>query len=161
MATNPLTPAVYLRRTHKRKGDVRGNYFRDQTAIIHSRPFRRLKHKTQVFFSPMNDHICTRMEHVLHVATIAVTIIKGLNAHGWDLDMELAYAIGLGHDMGHAPFGHVGEIGLNEVLKGKRVFHHEMHSYRVAEHLAYAGKGLNLTYALESFRQVTFPTPLP
>jgi len=148
MPKNPLPPEQYLRRTRPRKDDVRGHYFRDQTAIIHCRPFRRLKHKTQVFFSPDNDHVCTRIEHVLHVATIAATICKGLNTAGWDLDGELAYAIGLGHDLGHPPFGHNGEHAINEMLMGKRTFCHEMHSFRVAEHLAYDGAGLNLTYAV-------------
>ncbi|MFH2203568.1 MAG: HD domain-containing protein [Elusimicrobiota bacterium] len=149
MAKNPLPNEVYVRRQAPRKGDVRGPYFRDQTAIIHSHPFRRLKHKTQVFFSPQNDHVCTRIEHVMHVATIAATICKGLNSAGWDLDVELAYAIGLGHDLGHGPFGHVGEQALNDKLVGKRTFVHEVHSYRVVEHLAHCGKGLNLTYAVK------------
>ena len=72
------------------------NTFIDQTAIIHSMPFRRLKHKTQVFFAPENDHVCTRIEHVMHVATIAATICKGLNKFGWSLNSEMAFAIGLG-----------------------------------------------------------------
>jgi len=149
MAENPLPQETYLRRSSERKRDVRGPYFRDQTAIIHSNPFRRLKHKTQVFFSPQNDHVCTRIEHVLHVATIAATICKGLNSSGWNLDVELAYAIGMGHDLGHGPFGHVGEQALNDKLIGKRTFVHEVHSYRVVEHLAHRGNGLNLTYAVK------------
>jgi len=72
-------------------------------------PFRRLKHKAQVFFSPKNDHVCTRIEHALHVATIAATIARGLG-----FNTELAYAIGLGHDLGHTPFGHAGETALKE-----------------------------------------------
>ena len=108
MASNPLDGAIYRERTHEREKDVRGDYFRDQTAIIHSTAFRRLKHKTQVFFSPENDHVCTRIEHVLHVATIAATICKGLVEDGWNLYIYMAYAIGLGHDIGHAPFGHAG-----------------------------------------------------
>jgi dGTPase len=111
-------------------------------------PFRRLKHKTQVFFSPENDHICTRIEHVLHVATIASTVCKGLNQTGkWDLDSELAYAIGLGHDLGHAPFGHAGEEALYNCTNQE--FRHEMNSFRVVRFLANDGKGLNLTYAVE------------
>ena len=105
---NGLPGQLARQRMRPRASDVRGDYFRDQTAIIHSTPFRRLKHKTQVFFAPENDHICTRIEHVLHVATIAATICRGLNHHGWQLDTELAYAAGLGHDLGHAPFGHSG-----------------------------------------------------
>jgi dGTPase len=74
MARNPLPDELYRRRRTPRDYGVRGDYFRDVTAIIHSQPFRRLKHKTQVFFAPENDHVCTRMEHVLHVYTIAATI---------------------------------------------------------------------------------------
>jgi len=79
---NPLSLDVYETRTKEKKHPIRGEYFRDQTAIIHSMPFRRLKHKTQVFFAPENDHVCTRIEHVMHVATFAATICKGLNKFG-------------------------------------------------------------------------------
>ena len=136
------------RRTVSRADDARGPYFRDQTAIIHSSPFRRLKHKTQVFFAPRNDHICTRIEHVLHVATIAATICKGLNGKGFSLDPELAEAIGLGHDVGHAPFGHTGEEILATLAQGHGGFVHELHSLRVLDRLCNGGKGLNLTYAV-------------
>ncbi len=146
---NPLPREVYLQRTHERRADVRGDYFRDQTAIIHSMPFRRLKHKTQVFFAPENDHVCTRIEHVMHVATIAATICKGLISDGWGLDIELAYATGLGHDLGHAPFGHSGEEVLNQKLQGVGSFMHEINGYRVIEHLANGGRGLNLTYGVK------------
>jgi len=122
--------------------DLRGVYFRDTTAIIHSYPFRRLKNKTQVFFAPKNDHICTRIEHVQHVATVAATICKAL-----DLDSDLAWAIGMGHDLGHAPFGHLGETILTK-LYGQGEFKHEMYSLRVVDYLAGYGKGLNLTYAV-------------
>jgi len=101
--TNEIDQSLLLRRERSRDEDMRGYYFRDITAIIHSYPFRRLKHKTQVFFAPKNDHICTRIEHVMHVATISATICKAL-----DLDVDLAWAISLGHDLGHTPFGHVG-----------------------------------------------------
>ena len=106
----------YFKRTNPKEYPIRGDFFRDQTAIIHSMPFRRLKHKTQVFFSPENDHVCTRIEHVMHVATIGATICKGLNKHGWDLNIEMAFAMGLGHDLGHAPFGHAGETAINRKL---------------------------------------------
>lgn len=139
--TNPHNNALLTSRRKERPEDVRGPYFRDQTAIIHSLAFRRLKHKTQVFFSPENDHICTRIEHSLHVASIAATICKALG-----LDEELAHAIGLGHDLGHAPFGHAGEIALNDLLKTP--FVHEIHSLRVADRLENYGKGLNLTFAV-------------
>ncbi len=146
---NPFPVSVYKKRSHDRKEDIRGEFFRDQTAIIHSQAFRRLKHKTQVFFAPENDHVCTRIEHVMHVATIAKTICKGLNAHHWDLDVEMAFAIGLGHDLGHAPFGHEGEYVLNDLMGGENAFLHEINSYRVIEHLANYGKGLNLTYGVK------------
>jgi len=145
---NPLPKDIYLKRRKKKTIPIRSDYFRDQTAIIHSMPFRRLKNKTQVFFAPQNDHVCTRIEHVMHVATVGATICKGLNNYGWQLDTELAYAIGLGHDMGHTPFGHSGEDALNEIL-GKGKFMHELNSYRVVEYLADKGRGLNLTYAVK------------
>ena len=148
MARNPLPEELYRRRRTPRDYGVRGDYFRDVTAIIHSQPFRRLKHKTQVFFAPENDHVCTRMEHVLHVSTIAATICKGLNRRGWELDPELAMAIGLGHDVGHAPFGHSGEAVLREQLVGGGGFVHEINSYRVVDRLANYGSGLNLTWAV-------------
>lgn len=146
---NPFQQSTYLQRTEPRETDVRGDYFRDQTAIIHSTAFRRLKNKTQVFFAPENDHICTRIEHVLHVATIAATICKGLNKYGWDLDIDMAYAIGLGHDLGHTPFGHAGEKALNKILGGNNAFVHEVNSYRQVEYLAKKGKGLNLCFGVK------------
>jgi dGTPase len=149
MIKNPFSDEIYLKRTHPHKPDLRDEYFRDQTKIIHSLPFRRLKHKTQVFFAPNNDHICTRIEHVLHVATIAATICRGLNKSGkWQISEDMAYAIGLGHDIGHAPFGHEGERAIDACLNGKR-FLHEINSYRVVEHLANYGEGLNLTFAVK------------
>ncbi len=132
-------------RQRSRKEDVRGEYYRDTTAIIHSSPFRRLKHKTQVFFAPSNDHICTRMEHVLHVASIASTICRPLG-----LDTELAWAIGMGHDLGHTPFGHVGERIISTLSRDRGLggFEHEVNSLRVVSFLADNGRGLNLTYAV-------------
>jgi len=85
----------------------------------------------------------------MHVATIAKSICKGLNLHGWNLDVEMAFAIGLGHDLGHAPFGHEGETILNSKLGGNNAFVHEVNSYRIVEYLANAGKGLNLTYGVK------------
>lgn len=147
-----------------RTEDVRGAYYRDTTAIIHSSPFRRLKHKTQVFFAPSNDHICTRIEHVLHVASIAATICRPLG-----LDTEMAWAIGLGHDLGHTPFGHVGERIISDMSRdaGLGAFEHEVNSLRVVTFLSEHGKGLNLTYAVrdgiishcgEHFQQTIMPT---
>ncbi len=161
MLINELPIEQLTARMKEKKEDIRGSYFRDTTAIIHSYPFRRLKHKTQVFFAPSNDHICTRIEHVQHVATIAATICKGLS-----LDDELAWAIGLGHDLGHAPFGHVGETVISELNGEGGGFKHEIYSLRVVDHLAYYGTGLNLTYAVrdgiishcgEKFEQVLSP----
>lgn len=148
---------------------IRGEFFRDQTAIIHSLPFRRLKHKTQVFFAPENDHVCTRIEHVLHVATIGATICKGLNNEegDWLLDTEMAYAIGLGHDLGHAPFGHAGETALSALLGSGASFIHEVQSLRVVDKLCNDGAGLNLTYGVrdgivnhngEKFEQLLRPS---
>ncbi|WP_424245732.1 dGTPase [Elusimicrobium posterum] len=146
---NPFSQEVYTKRTGPHTPDIRGEYFRDQTKIIHSLPFRRLKHKTQVFFAPDNDHICTRIEHVLHVATISATICRGLNQTGlWDLSEDMAYAIGLAHDLGHAPFGHEGEKALSKCIEPKK-FTHEINSYRVVEYIANYGDGLNLTYAVK------------
>ncbi len=140
---NELDDALLVRREHPRDEDLRGYYFRDITAIVHSYPFRRLKHKTQVFFAPKNDHICTRIEHVMHVATISATICKAL-----DLDVDLAWAISLGHDLGHTPFGHLGESILQELLKERGGFSHEIYSLRQVDRLINYGRGLNLTYAV-------------
>jgi dGTP triphosphohydrolase len=161
---NDIDGNLLLKRGHERAEDVRGAYYRDTTAIIHSSPFRRLKHKTQVFFAPSNDHICTRIEHVLHVATVAATVSKPLG-----LDTELAWAIGLGHDLGHTPFGHVGERIVSRLSQdyGFGPFEHECNSLRVVDFLSDNGKGLNLTYAVrdgivshcgESFVQSLMPT---
>lgn len=139
--TKNLEKTQKRERQYPRKEDIRGPYFRDLTAILHSQAFRRLKHKTQVFFSPENDHICTRIEHSLHVSTIAATIAKAL-----ELDTELAQSIGLGHDLGHAPFGHKGEKVLRKITNIN--FKHELHSLRVADSIENYGKGINLTYAV-------------
>lgn len=158
---NPLKEEIYIKRVKPKKEDVRGPYFRDQTIIIHSMAFRRLKHKTQVFFQPQSDHICVRLEHVLHVSTIASSICKGL-----DLQVPLAQAIALGHDLGHSPFGHAGESALNKIIENEGGFKHEVHSLRVIDKIGKAGKGLNLTYAVrdgivshcgESFEQSLEP----
>ena len=134
---------VLQSRKRPRVEDGRGPYYRDTTAIIHSSPFRRLKHKTQVFFAPSNDHICTRMEHVLHVASIASAICRQLG-----LDSEMAWAIGMGHDLGHTPFGHVGERIISKLSeeRGLGRFEHEVNSLRVVDFLSNGGRGLNLTW---------------
>lgn len=140
---NLVSDAELKARRLPRELDLRGDYFRDITAIIHSTPFRRLKHKTQAFYAPQNDHICTRIEHVLHVSTIAVTICRAL-----DLDADMAQAIALAHDLGHAPFGHEGERVLNNKTGAVGGFIHELHGLRVVDVLAKDGQGLNLTYAV-------------
>lgn len=92
--------------------DVRSEYYRDYTRILHSNAYRRLKHKTQVFYNIANDHVCTRIEHVQHVESVSYSIALGLG-----LDTELTRAIACGHDLGHAPFGHEGETVINNRLK--------------------------------------------
>ncbi|MCR4435685.1 MAG: HD domain-containing protein [Clostridiales bacterium] len=137
---------------HEAKCPVRTEYERDANRILYSMEFRRLRHKTQVFFNAKNDHICTRMEHVLYVGSIAVTIARTLN-----LNQDLTYAIALGHDLGHAPFGHTGEKVLDRCLKkinSSYSFQHELHSLRVVDRLATRVSrekinekcGLNLTF---------------
>ncbi|MDP3058964.1 MAG: HD domain-containing protein [bacterium] len=140
---NTLSEDLLRQRAVWRKSDMRGEYFRDVTAIIHSTPFRRLKHKTQAFYAPHNDHICTRIEHALHVSTIAISICRALG-----LDPDLAQAIALAHDLGHAPFGHEGERVLSNLSPSIGGFSHELHSLRVVDVLANNGAGLNLTYAV-------------
>jgi dGTPase len=134
-----------LGRKHPIKRDpFRLEFSRDETRILHSPPFRRLKHKTQVFLSPNNDHICTRMEHVLHVSSIAYVIGRCLN-----LNIDLINAIAKAHDLGHPPFGHAGERTLDDLLKKEGVeegFMHEVHGLRVVDQLTSYGEGLNLTY---------------
>jgi dGTPase len=127
-----------------KRDPFRLEFSRDETRILHSPPFRRLKHKTQVFLSPNNDHICTRMEHVLHVSSIAYVIGRCLN-----LNIDLIHAIAKGHDLGHPPFGHAGERALAKLLIDagcQSGFKHEIHGLRVVDKLTNYGAGLNLTY---------------
>lgn len=118
---------------------IRPEYQRDRDRIIHSKAFRRLKHKTQVFLSPTGDHYRTRLTHTLEVSQIARTISKALC-----LNEDLTEAISLGHDLGHTPFGHAGEEALRELLPGG--FNHYEQSLRVVDFLEQNGRGLNLTY---------------
>lgn len=118
--------------------DIRTCYQRDRDRIIHSKAFRRLKHKTQVFLAPAGDHYRTRLTHTLEVAQIARTIAKALR-----LNEDLTEAIALGHDLGHTPFGHAGEYALNKVCEDG--FTHYEQSIRVVEILEKKGEGLNLT----------------
>jgi len=120
---------------------VRTEYIRDRDRIVHCKSFRRLKHKTQVFLSPVGDHYRTRLTHTLEVSQIARTIARGLR-----LNEDLTEAIALGHDLGHTPFGHAGEDVLDRLLSGEGGFEHNRQSIRVAEKLENDGAGLNLTH---------------
>lgn len=119
--------------------DIRPVYQRDRDRIMHSKAFRRLKQKTQVFLSPVGDHYRTRMMHTLEVAQTARTIAKALR-----LNDDLAEAIALGHNLGHTPFGHCGEYALNEIAPCG--FSHYLQSVRIVEILEKGGEGLNLTW---------------
>jgi putative dGTPase len=119
--------------------DIRPVYQRDRDRIIHSKSFRRLKQKTQVFLAPVGDHYRTRLTHTLEVSQNARTIAKALR-----LNEDLTEAIALGHDLGHTPYGHCGERVLNELCPGG--FSHNEQSVRVVDLLEKDGKGLNLTY---------------
>lgn len=128
-----------LREEEHRDTDVRTCYQRDVDRIVHSKAFRRLMHKTQVFLSPEGDHYRTRMTHTLEVTRISKAIARGLG-----LNVDLAEAIAMGHDLGHTPFGHAGEVALTECI-GKP-FRHNEQSLRVVDELENGGRGLNLTY---------------
>lgn len=136
---------------YARKDDIRSPFARDYTRILHSMAYRRLKHKTQVFFNINNDHICTRMEHVSHVESVSSIISKALG-----LNEELTKAISIGHDLGHAPFGHQGEVVLQE-LTSKYLHHdfwHEQNGLRFVDRIELLAdyyniyKNLDLTYAV-------------
>ena len=132
-----------LRDEAPREADVRTCYQRDIDRIVHSKSFRRLMHKTQVFLQPEGDHYRTRMTHTLEVTRIARTITQALG-----LNEDLAEAVGLGHDLGHTPFGHAGEVALTKCL-GKP-FRHNEQSLRVVDVLEKDGLGLNLTYEVRN-----------
>ncbi len=119
--------------------DVRPAFQRDRDRIIHCKAFRRLKHKTQVFFAPTGDHYRTRLTHTLEVSQIARTIAKVLRLHE-----ELTEAIALGHDLGHTPFGHAGERVIDSLMPGG--FNHYEQSLRIVDVLENEGRGLNLTW---------------
>jgi dGTPase len=123
----------------EREDDVRPAFQRDRDRIVHSKAFRRLKHKTQVFFAPAGDHYRTRLTHTLEVSQIARTIAKVLR-----LQEELTEAIALGHDLGHTPFGHAGERVLDAIVRGG--FRHYEQSLRIIDVLENDGRGLNLTW---------------
>ncbi len=121
---------------------LRTPFQRDRDRIVHSKAFRRLKHKTQVFISPEGDHYRTRLTHTLEVVGIARTVARALA-----LNEDLTEAIALGHDLGHPPFGHIGESALDVCLRGEFGvgFRHNEHSLRIVERLERDGRGLNLT----------------
>ena len=123
----------------EREEDVRTCYQRDLDRIVHSKSFRRLMHKTQVFLQPEGDHYRTRMTHTIEVTRIAGTITRALG-----LNEDLAEAIAMGHDLGHTPFGHAGEDALTRCMG--QPFRHNEQSLRVVDYLEKDGQGLNLTY---------------
>src|SRR5437773_7718511 len=123
----------------EREDDVRPSFQRDRDRIVHCKAFRRLKHKTQVFFAPTGDHYRTRLTHTLEVAQISRTIAKVLQLHE-----ELTEGIALGHDLGHTPFGHAGERVLDELMPGG--FNHYEQSLRIVDLLENDRQGLNLTW---------------
>lgn len=136
---------------YSRADDIRSPFARDYTRILHSMAYRRLKHKTQVFFNINNDHICTRMEHVSHVESVSSTIARFLG-----LNEELTKAISIGHDLGHAPFGHQGETIIKELTTKylNQNFWHEKNGLRFVDKIELLednykiNKNLNLTYAV-------------
>ena len=150
---NPNWDYMIKRETplYKRNNDLRDEFQRDYTRIIHSNSYKRLKHKTQVFFSPENDHICTRIEHVTHVESISYTIAKYLG-----LNTDLTRAISVAHDLGHSPFGHEGERILSEISKRDldKPFWHEKNGLEFVDNIELLEdnnknmQNLNLTYAV-------------
>ncbi|HUH81402.1 MAG TPA: deoxyguanosinetriphosphate triphosphohydrolase [Solirubrobacteraceae bacterium] len=141
---SPLAARSYpARREHPEEDcSLRTPFQRDRDRIVHGKAFRRLTHKTQVFVAPRGDHYRTRLTHTLEVTTISRTVARALR-----LNEDLVEAIGLGHDLGHPPFGHIGEEALDACLKERfgRDFRHYEHSLRIVERLERDGRGLNLT----------------
>src|SRR5215204_1813580 len=144
-ALSPLAARSYPAERERPEEDcsLRTPFQRDRDRIVHSKAFRRLKHKTQVFVAPEGDHYRTRLTHTLEVTQIARTVARALR-----LNEDLTEAIGLGHDLGHPPFGHIGEAVLDRRLRerfGTDGFRHFEHSLRVVDVLERGGAGLNLT----------------
>ncbi len=125
--------------------EFRTVFQRDRDRVLHSKAFRRLKHKTQVFLSPEGDHYRTRLTHTLEVSQIARTIARALR-----LNEDLTEAIALAHDLGHTPFGHAGERALNRCVEAEGGFRHYEQSVRVVEKLEHDGEGLNLTWEVRN-----------
>jgi len=140
LAAAPSYPA--LRTEPEEDSPVRSPFQRDRDRIVHTKAFRRLKHKTQVFISPEGDHYRTRLTHTLETCMIARTVARALG-----LNEDLTEAIALAHDLGHPPFGHIGENVLDECTRERygTGFKHNVHSLRVVERLERDGRGLNLT----------------
>src|ERR1039458_7695799 len=143
-ALSPLAARSYpaVRARVETDSGLRTPFQRDRDRIVHCKAFRRLTHKTQVFVAPRGDHYRTRLTHTLEVTTISRTVARALR-----LNEDLVEAIGLGHDLGHPPFGHIGEEALDGCLKERfgRDFRHHEHSLRIIEELERDGAGLNLT----------------
>jgi dGTPase len=141
---SPLAARSYPAKRARAEDDcaLRTPFQRDRDRIVHSKAFRRLTHKTQVFVAPRGDHYRTRLTHTLEVTTISRTVARALR-----LNEDLAEAIGVGHDLGHPPFGHIGEEMLDRCLKERfgKDFRHYEHSLRIVERLERDGAGLNLT----------------
>jgi dGTPase len=141
---SPLATPSYPARRAREEPDcgLRTPFQRDRDRIVHCKSFRRLKHKTQVFVAPAGDHYRTRLTHTLEVTQVSRTVARALA-----LNEDLTEAIGLGHDLGHPPFGHVGEDALDRCLRERFgvEFRHYEHSLRVVDHLERDGRGLNLT----------------
>ena len=147
------------RKKHEQECKFRTAFQRDRDRILHCKAFRRLKHKTQVFISPVEDHFRTRLTHTIEVSQIARTLARALL-----LNEDLTEAIALGHDLGHTPFGHAGEFVLDAILKenyGKR-FDHSEQSVRVVEAIEKNGKGLNLSWeVIDGIKNHTPDDPWP
>ncbi|MFZ0044059.1 MAG: dNTP triphosphohydrolase, partial [Solirubrobacteraceae bacterium] len=143
-ALSPLAVRSYPARRARAENDcgLRTPFQRDRDRIVHCKAFRRLKHKTQVFVAPSGDHYRTRLTHTLEVTQVSRTVARALA-----LNEDLVEAIGLGHDLGHPPFGHVGEDALDRCLRERfgTGFRHHEHSLRVVDTLERDGRGLNLT----------------
>jgi dGTPase len=140
---------------HEEPHPLRTDFQRDRDRILHAKAFRRLKHKTQVFLSPEGDHYRVRLTHTLEVAQIARTAARALR-----LNEDLTEAVALGHDLGHTPFGHLGEEALTPFLE--RPFRHNDQSLRVVDHLENEGRGLNLTWEVrDGIVNHTWSMPLP
>jgi dGTPase len=158
---SPLAARSYppLRARAEEDCALRTPFQRDRDRIVHSKAFRRLTHKTQVFVAPRGDHYRTRLTHTLEVTSISRTVARALR-----LNEDLVEAIGLGHDLGHPPFGHIGEEVLDDCLKARfgRDFHHYEHSLRVVDRLERDGMGLNLTEQVrEGIARHSSRTPMP